>query len=53
MNNLSELFDIIEKKNGFFIKENNRSLCNGVFGSKPNTPLMKKWKEIIIETLNR
>lgn len=53
MNNLKELFDLIEEKNGFFIKENNRTLCNGVFGSKPNTPLMIKWKEIITNQLNR
>ena len=45
MDKLDTLFDIIEKKNGFFIKENNTILCNGVFGSKKNTPLMKEWRD--------
>ena len=44
MDKMDTLFDLIEKKNGFFIKENNIVLCNGVFGSKKNTPLMKEWK---------
>jgi len=51
MNNLKELFDIIDSKNGFFIKENNTVICNGVFGSRKNTLLMKQWKEIIIEKM--
>ncbi len=37
--------------NGFFIKEDPNSLCNGIFGSKPNTPLMIKWKNSISEVL--
>jgi hypothetical protein len=52
IDSLDTLFDIIENKNGFFIKENNSILCNGVFGSKKNTELMLKWKEIIYNKIN-
>jgi mannosyltransferase OCH1-like enzyme len=44
MDSLDSLFDYIEKQNGFFIKQNNNIIWNGIFGSKPNTPLMIKWK---------
>lgn len=52
LNSLDSLFDLIEKKNGFFIKENNVSLINGVFGSRPNTEIMKKWKLKIRELID-
>jgi len=42
---LDNLFDIINKQNGFFIKENNCILWNGIFGSKPQTSLMLEWKQ--------
>jgi hypothetical protein len=48
---LDELFKIIDTKDGFFIKEGD-ILWNGVFGSKPNTPLMKEWKKRILNRLN-
>lgn len=47
MDSLDELFDIVENKDGFFIRENSESLCNGVFGSKKQTPLMLKWKNYL------
>ena len=49
---LDSLFDLIEKKNGFFIKENNIHLVNGVFGSKKQTELMLQWKSQITDVLN-
>lgn len=49
---LDSLFDIIEKKNGFFMKENNLYLVNGVFGSKKQTDLMIKWKTQLMNVLN-
>jgi hypothetical protein len=52
MDNLNSLFDIIKNKDGFFILENNTTLSNGVFGSKPNTPLMLEWKTKILNILN-
>jgi len=52
MESLDSLFDIIQKKNGFFILENNNYLCNGIFGSKPNTELMNNWKSHIKSTLD-
>jgi hypothetical protein len=51
LDSLDSLFDLIETKNGFFIKED-LHLCNGIFGSKPNTPLMIKWKTKIANILN-
>lgn len=52
LDGLDSLFDIIENKNGFFIKENNEILCNNIFGSKPNTELMLLWKNKILEILD-
>ena len=53
MDTLDDLFDLVENKNGFFIKENNTILWNGIFGSKPNTPLMVGWKNNMINLLNK
>lgn len=49
---LDTLFDVINKQDGFFILENNELLWNGIFGSKPNTPLMNKWYEDMMITLD-
>lgn len=45
LNSLDSLFDYIERENGFFIKENNNIIWNGIFGSRANTPLMVEWKK--------
>ena len=47
MESLDLLFDMINKKDGFFIKQNNDEIYNGVFGSKPHTKLMIMWKNKI------
>lgn len=47
MNDLQSIFNLFNTFDGFFILENNKKLCNGVFSSLPNTPLMKAWKEHI------
>ena len=52
LDSLDSLFDILENKNGFFIKQNNDTLCNGIFGSKKQTPLMIEWKTQLINLLN-
>ena len=52
IDSLDSLFEIIEKKKGFFIKQNNEELCNGIFGSKPNTPLMIEWKKQVRNILD-
>jgi FkbM family methyltransferase len=44
LDSLDSLFDFIENKDGFFIKQNNDILWNGIFGSRANTPLMIEWK---------
>ena len=51
MGNLDSLFENIENKNGFFIKENNEVLWTGVFGSKPGTTLLIEWKHKIMDIL--
>ena len=52
LDKLDSLFDFIENKDGFFIKQNNESLSNGIFGSKPNTPLMTEWKNNMMKILD-
>lgn len=51
--NLDSLFEILVNKDGFLIKQNNDMLCNGIFGSNKNTPLMLKWKNDMTEILNK
>jgi len=53
IDSLDSLFDLVENKNGFFITENNTILWNGIFGSKPNAPLMIEWKKNMINLLNK
>jgi hypothetical protein len=53
LNSLDSLFEYIENKDGFFIKENNSILCNGIFGSKAHTPLMTEWRKQMMNLLNR
>jgi len=53
MSSLDELFDRIEHKNGFFVKQNNDVLCNGIFGSKKQTPLLIEWKRTMMDVLER
>ena len=36
---LDELFNFLVIQDGFFVKHHTGTLCNGVFGSKPNTKL--------------
>lgn len=52
LNSLDSLFDYIESKDGFFIKQNNDILWNGIFGSRANTPLMIEWKKQARNTLD-
>lgn len=53
MESLDSLFKLVNDKNGFFIKENNTILWNGVFGSKKNTPLMLEWKQRMLNILEK
>lgn len=52
MKSLDSLFNILDTQEGFFIKENNQILFNGVFGSNKNTPLMESWKMEMNQILN-
>jgi len=45
LNSLDSLFDYIERKDGFFIKENNTIFWNGIFGSRAKTALMIEYKK--------
>ena len=47
LDSLDSLFDIIEKKDGFLIFENNNILWGGIFGSKKETFFMKEWKKLL------
>jgi hypothetical protein len=49
---LDSLFDIIDNNEGFLIKENNKVLCNGVFGSRKNTKFMQTWKNNLRKKLD-
>ena len=52
MNNLKNLFLILKHYEGFFILENNKYLCNGIFGSHKNTIVMKLWSNQIDYIIN-
>jgi len=47
MDSLDSLFNIMENKDGFFIKDKSEKIWTGLFGSKPNTEIMKRWKNKI------
>jgi len=51
IDSLDSLYDLLETHDGFFIKENNTHIWNGVFASKPNTKIMELWKNKINECL--
>lgn len=53
MDKLDSLFDLINKRNGFFIAGAYNLLMNGIFGSKPNTKLMVAWKNAIIKIITQ
>ena len=44
LDTLDTLFDILDTRDGFFIRESNDILYSGVFGSNQKTPLMLAWK---------
>jgi 2-polyprenyl-3-methyl-5-hydroxy-6-metoxy-1,4-benzoquinol methylase len=52
LDSLDTLFDKLESGNGFFIRENNQYLWNGIFGSKKQTPLMIEWKNRLTDLLD-
>lgn len=57
MESLDSLFTILNDKDGFLVQEyhsinNTNNLCNGLFGSKPNTKLMLEWKSKILEIID-
>ena len=52
MTSLDKLFGIFEIIDGFFIRENNEIIWNGVFGTKAKTPLMLEWKQRLLSILN-
>ena len=53
MESLDSLFELLENQQGFFIKENNTILWNGIFGTVKNTPLMLEWKKRIEEKVKK
>lgn len=51
MSDLSQLFSILETQQGFFIRQNNNLLCNGVFGARAGTPLLAKWRQAMLQMI--
>ena len=51
MNDLSSMFQKVKTHDGFFVTEDD-GYCNGVFGSKANTPLMQDWFGKVKEKLH-
>jgi len=47
MHKLDSLYDLLINNDGFLLAENETSICNGIFGSKPNTKFMLEWKHRI------
>lgn len=43
MSDLGKLFEILENKEGFLIKENNKIICTGVFGARKSSEFLKEW----------
>jgi hypothetical protein len=52
LESLDSLFIHLHEKDGFFLTEDS-SIYNGIFGSKPNTYIMRHWKKCIDEILIR
>ena len=54
---LDDLFNNMDINNsnteGFFIKEFDYWIWNGIFGTKPNTKLMQMWKKTMLDRLNK
>ncbi len=53
LGSLDCLFDTIEEKEGFFLLENNKNICNGFFGTKKETRIMKVWENIMREKVDK
>lgn len=53
LDSLDCLFNLVNNKNGFFIRQNNQILSNGVFGSKSNSNLLQEWKKRMEQILNK
>jgi len=53
LDSLDSLFEHIENGDGFFILQKNIDICNGVFGSKKTTKVMRLWKRLCEKTLNK
>lgn len=51
MSNLSDLFSLFNTHHGFFIRQNNNLVCNGVFGSIPGTPLLAEWRQAMLKII--
>lgn len=50
MDDMARLFNLLEEYDGFFVTEWGW-ICNGIFGSKPQTQFMNEWLEYAIRLL--
>lgn len=53
MGSMDPLFDLLEENDGFFFTQGTSDIWNGIFGTKPGTPLFQMWKSYITETLEK
>jgi hypothetical protein len=47
MPTFGDLFSHLDTKQGFFVLERDDRPCNGVFGTRPGTRLLREWKALI------
>jgi hypothetical protein len=53
LDSLDTLFNILKDKYGFFIKTSDDCIYNGTFGSRNKTALMLKYKNSILDRINK
>ncbi|NDC63670.1 MAG: hypothetical protein EBZ59_06730 [Planctomycetia bacterium] len=51
MDDLGRLFALLEAGEGFFVTEERVRVCNGIFGSRPGTPLMNRWRDYVLQVV--
>lgn len=52
MDDLGRLFALLESGSGFLVTEEKVRICNGIFGSRPDTPLMRRWRDFVIRIVS-
>ena len=58
IHSLDSLFDLLETKNGFFVRQDSVAhstgrFTNAIFGSRPDTDIMRTWSKDVMATLDK